>query len=72
MSHDPSARRLKHTSFLVVMALLTASCAQSIEPGNELQVVNVTDLFSLTVQSLTEVTDSRSFQWENTGTQATV
>jgi len=72
MSHDPCARRLKQTSLLAVVALLTTSCAQALAPGNELQVVNTTDLFSLTVQNLVEVTDSRSFQWENTGTQASV
>ena len=72
MSRPESARRLIQIPSVLCAVFLTTACAKSIEANNELQIVNVQDLFSLTVQNLTEVTDTRSYRWENTATQATV
>jgi hypothetical protein len=56
-------------------AVFVAGCSDSatlIGPENQLEVTNAVDQFQFQVTGLFEVTDSRSYQWENTGTQATV
>jgi hypothetical protein len=72
VSQDLPIRRLTRLLLVVFLAVLTTSCANSLEPGSDLTVVNTRDVFSLTVQDLADVTDSRSYRWENTGTRASV
>lgn len=60
---------------LVALTLLAgAACGDSslIGPENELEVTNAQDQFQFQVSDLVDVTDSRSYEWENTGTQATI
>lgn len=60
---------------VTVAALIVAGCSDGgalIGPDNQLEVTNAVDQFQFQVSGLFEVTDSRSYQWENTGTQATV
>lgn len=59
----------------VASALLLAACSDAVTgigPENQLEVTNAVDQFQFQLTDLNEVTDSRSYQWENTGTQATV
>ena len=43
-----------------------------IGPENQLEVTSATDQFQFQLTALNGVTDSRSYNWENTGTSATV
>ncbi len=61
------------SAMLLAVALLTG-CGGSnlIGPENELEVTNALDQFQFQVSDLVEVDDTRSYTWENTGTQATI
>lgn len=55
--------------------LFVAACSDAatvIGPENQLEVTNAVDQFQFQLTDLDEVTDQRSYQWENTGTEATV
>lgn len=56
-------------------ALLVTGCEDSstgIDPENQLEVTNALDQFQFQLTALDDVSDRRSFDWENTGTQATI
>ena len=54
---------------------LLSGCGDSanvIGPQNQLEVTNATDQFQFQLTALDQVTDSRSYDWQNTGTKATI
>ena len=59
----------------IAVTLITAGCedgANLIGPSNQLEVTSATDQFQFQLTALDDVTDSRSYDWEHTGTQATI
>lgn len=62
------------TLLLTTLAIGLTACdsANLIGPANQLEVTNAVDQFQLQLTDLVDVDDSRSYEWENTGTQATV
>ena len=55
--------------------LLITGCEDSatgIGPENQLEVTNAVDQFQFQLTALDDVTDRRGYDWENTGTQATI
>ena len=55
------------------VVLLAASCGDSlIGPDNELEVTNVTDSFQWQVTALSDVSQTLTYTWANTGTTADV
>ena len=55
--------------------LLVTGCEDSstgIGPENQLEVTNALDQFQFQLTALDDVSDRRSYDWENTGTQATI
>lgn len=71
---SPPRPRLLHT-LAVAAALFVAGCGDSstgIGPGNQLEVQNRVDQFQFQLIALEGVSDRRSYDWENTGTQATI
>lgn len=55
--------------------LLQAGCGDSVNligPENQLEVTSATDQFQFQLTALDRVTDSRTYDWQNTGTKATV
>lgn len=68
---------IRSLSFAVLAgsALLLNGCgdsANAIGPENQLEVTNAADQFQLQLTALDQVTDSRSYDWQNTGAKATV
>jgi len=73
MSETKGARFL--WTFAVTGTLLVAGCEDSstgIGPENQLEVTNAVDQFQFQLTALEDVSDSRRYDWENTGTQATI
>jgi hypothetical protein len=59
----------------VAAALFATGCGDSstgIGPGNQLEIQNQVDQFQFQLIALDGVSDRRSYDWENTGTQATI
>jgi len=55
--------------------LFAGACGDSsngIGPENQLEVTNAVDQFQFQLTALNNVTDRRGYDWENTGTQATI
>ena len=55
--------------------LCMAGCGDDqnlIGPENQLEVQNQVDQFELQLSALADVTDRRTFEWQNTGTRATL
>jgi len=55
--------------------LLVTGCGDSstgIGSENQLEVTNALDQFQFQLTALDDVSDRRSYDWENTGTQATI
>ena len=55
--------------------LLITGCengANGIGPENQLEVTNAVDQFQFQLTALDDVSDRRGYDWENTGTQATI
>lgn len=54
--------------------LLAGGCdgAILIGPENQLEVTNAADQFQFQLTALENVTDTRSYQWENSGARATI
>ena len=55
--------------------LIATGCGDSsngIGPENQLEVTNAVDQFQFQLTALDKVTDRRSYDWENTGTLATI
>jgi len=48
------------------------SASNGIGPENQLEVTNAIDQFQFQLTALDKVSDQRTFDWENTGTRATV
>ena len=57
---------------LAFTALAACSTENVIGPGNQLQVTNVADDFQFQVSSLSNVTQTLSYSWSNTGDSANV
>ena len=57
---------------LVIGAVACGENASLIGPDNQLEVTSATDQFQFQLTALNDVTDSRSYDWENTGDQATI
>lgn len=65
----------KSISVLGALAiLLMSACGDGnlIGPDNQLEATNATDQFQFQLTALVDVTDSRTYTWTNTGTQATI
>ncbi len=59
----------------VTGTLLLTGCGDSsngIGPENQLEVTNAQDQFQFQLTALDDVSDRRGYDWENTGTQATL
>lgn len=55
--------------------MLVTGCedgANGIGPENQLEVTNAADQFQFQLTELDDVSDRRGYDWENTGTQATI
>ena len=57
---------------LLAVGLIAACGSSPTIPGNAIEVNNVPDDFRIQIFGLGNVTDTLSYTWENTGTQATV
>lgn len=67
--------RTHRLALVIAAALLGTGCdggAGVIGPANELEVTNAVDQFQFQVSDLSNVTDTRRYDWQNTGTRATV
>ena len=62
------------TLLLAAVTVLAIGCSDSnlIGPANQLEVTNAVDQFQFQLTDLADVDDTRSYTWENTGTQATI
>lgn len=68
------AQRLSYILLSAVL-FLSAGCGDSanlIGPGHQLEVTNAIDQFQFQLTALDGVTDSRRYDWQNTGTRATI
>ncbi len=67
-------QRFKLSGFMALTVLTLAACdsANVIGPDNQLEVTNATDNFQFQVSALDAVSETRNYDWENTGTQAKV
>jgi hypothetical protein len=66
-------RRLGVPRYLLAFALLAAcSSTNTIGPGNQLQVGNLTDDFQFQVTALSNVSQTLTYTWANTGDSANV
>ena len=62
-------------TMLLAVLLLVVGCDDNgtlIGPDNQLEVTNAVDQFQFQLTALQGVTDSRSYDWQNTGTQAKI
>lgn len=68
------ARRLTGlTASALVMAGVLMACSDNpLGPDGQYQVTSAADNFTLTMWYLEDAVDTRTYKWENTGTQATV
>ena len=61
--------------YFLVLVLLVSGCAATanlIGPENQLEVGNATDTFQWQVSALSDVTQTLTYTWANTGTTANV
>jgi hypothetical protein len=61
--------------FAVLFIVLIASCAKQVQltdPAFQPQINNQTDTFAFQVTNLTGVTQTLSYNWQNTGTRADI
>lgn len=58
----------------LALVVATGACADAnvIGPDNELEVTNATNSFQLQVSVLDRVSQTLTYTWQNTGTQATI
>ena len=71
----PSVRSARLAAAFLFLAAGVGACAGGgnvVGPENELEVTNAADQFEFQVSDLDRVTQTLSYQWTNTGTQATV
>ncbi len=62
-------------TILFGLVLLVVGCDDGgnlIGPENQLEVTSAVDQFQFQLTALQGVTDSRTYEWQNTGTQATI
>lgn len=62
-------------TLLPAALLLAVACGDSanlIGPENQIEVTNAIDQFQFQLTALDDVTDTRRYDWQNTGTQATI
>jgi len=64
--------RLGGFAALATMTLAGCNGANVIGPENQLEVTNATDNFQFQVSALETVSETRTYDWENTGAQAKV
>jgi hypothetical protein len=60
------------SAFALSAAAFLAACSDTTSPGVEPEVTNVTDSFEFQVTNVRNLTDTYSYTWVNTGSQATV
>ena len=68
-------RLLRPGTLLGTAALLVAlACGDSnvLGPDNQLEVTNATDNFQIQASSMVDITQTLTYTWQNTGTQANV
>ena len=65
---------LRMLALSLALVVATGACgdANLIGPDNELEVTNATDSFQLQVSVLDRVSQTLTYTWQNTGTQATI
>ena len=70
----PFPRSSLGTASLFVLMLATVRCSSSnvIGPSNQLQVTNVADNFQLQVSNLSNVTQTLTYSWTNTGDSTSI
>ena len=62
-------------ALLCAVMLFAVACGDSanlIGPENQIEVTNAIDQFQFQLTSLDDVTDTRRYDWQNTGTRATI
>jgi hypothetical protein len=62
-------------TLLLAILLSVVGCDDNgnlIGPDNQLEVTNAVDQFQFQLTALQSVTDSRSYEWQNTGTRAKI
>ena len=57
---------------LLIGAVACGANGNPIGPDNQLEVTSATDQFQFQLTALKDVTDTRTYNWENTGAQATI
>jgi hypothetical protein len=67
-------KRSKLGGYTVLLATALMGCgdANVIGPENQLEVTNATDNFQFQVSALETVSETRTYDWENTGAQAKI
>lgn len=67
-------RTIRTLALSLAVAVAGAGCdsASTIGPENQLEVTSATDNFQLQVSALDGVSETLSYDWQNTGPQATV
>ena len=67
-------RYMRRLALSLAVTLVAAGCdsANTIGPENQLEVTNATDNFQFQVTALETVTQTVTYNWQNTGPQATL
>jgi hypothetical protein len=65
---------LRMLALSLALVVATGACGDSnvIGPDNQLEVTNATDNFQMQVSALDGVSQTLTYTWQNTGTQATI
>ena len=66
------ARKAFSLPFLLAFAVASGCGTNGIGPENQLEEQNAPDNFEFQVSALDNVTDTRSYTWQNSGTAATI
>jgi hypothetical protein len=64
--------KIQASAALIVAGLFAACSTPPLGPDGEYQVSSAADNFTLTMLHLEDAVTTRTYEWENTGTQATV
>jgi len=56
----------------IILAIIPACSGDPLGPEGQFQVTSSVDFFLIQMWNLDDADDTHSYQWENTGTQATV
>ena len=70
----PRVRNLRgfKAAVIMIIAMLTACGGDSLGPDGRVQATVGIDNFLLQMWDLSDATETRSYAWQNTGTQATI